>query len=104
MPFLHRAAAPNLPISLILFLLNFAALAGPPFLPPSLPSATAAGFFSRAFSEVISWTMDAASSFGSDGFLERLGMPHDSMPAHFSREVIPCPSTVQRKSSLRMSS
>jgi len=43
---LHLAVAALDAISLSLFLLSFLALAFPPFNPPSLPSATAAGFFS----------------------------------------------------------
>ena len=63
--------------------LNALALALPPLSPPSLPKATAAGFFSRG-SPVASWTMLMARELGSDGFLERLGMPrslgHDPRP------------------------
>ncbi len=48
--------------------LNFAALACPPFRPPSFPNATAAGFFSV----VTSPRMRDAMRFGS--ILERLGI------------------------------
>ena len=44
--------------------LSFAALAFPPFNPPSLPRATAAGFFSLIFVPVACSTIDAASMFG----------------------------------------
>src|SRR5207245_11493554 len=82
------------PFSFLLFHLAFAAilaisrrrlfgwlraLAGPPMRPPSFPRATAAGFF--CLGSVASCTIAAARAFGSDGFLERLGIPHDSMEA-----------------------
>lgn len=59
---------------------RLAARALPPFSPPSLPSSTAAGFFSligsgNTFSFVVTATIRAASWFMSSlGFLERLGM------------------------------
>ena len=43
--FAHRAAAAFLAIAFRFGAVNVAALAGPPFAPPSFPSATAAGFF-----------------------------------------------------------
>lgn len=65
-------------------LVSAAARAFPPFLPPSLPSATAAGFFllrcALGLSLLVAWpvaapTMAAASWFGSLGMLDRFGMP-----------------------------
>jgi len=63
---------------------NLSALARPPFFPPSLPNATAAGFL-RFFAEVIGigsevksltiWKAISLTSF----VLERFGMPHDCM-------------------------
>lgn len=50
---------------------SFSARALPPFIPPSLPRATAAGFFS-GFGAVVCWTIAKAVSFMS--LLERLGM------------------------------
>lgn len=62
-----------------------AALAFPPFFPPSLPRATAAGFFRflgflvgvarGAVWPVAAPTTAAASWFGSRGMLDRFGMP-----------------------------
>ena len=73
----QRLSAAFLAISNLLLADNLAALAGPPFFPPSLPRATAAGFFSGAFSasDVTSSTMDLASWFTSLGrLLERSGI------------------------------
>ena len=60
---------------------NDLALAFPPFNPPSLPSATAAGFFSGDVlaSAVTCATMDAASWFTS--LLERFSMAYNYPPA-----------------------
>jgi len=77
----HLALAAVCAIALRRFEPSFLARAFPPFNPPSRPRATAAGFFSLVGSVVASWTMDAASWLGSVGFLERLGMPHDSIRA-----------------------
>lgn len=63
-------------ISALFFLLSFFARAGPPFLPPKRPRATAAGFFASfgvtgsavVSSDVAAWTMAAASWFTSRGF------------------------------------
>lgn len=74
--FFHLASAAFLAISVRRFLLSLAARIFPPLSPPSLPRATAAGFFSLGFWPVASRTTESASSFGSfgRGFLERLGM------------------------------
>jgi len=74
----QRAAAAFFAISDRCSAVSFAALAAPPFAPPSRPSATAAGFFpasgSGAF-PVASSTTEAASRFKSVGrFLGRSGM------------------------------
>lgn len=69
-------------ISVRLLLVKAAARAGPPLAPPSLPRATAAGFFpSSAFVSggafpVAMSTISFASWFESRGLLERLGIPH----------------------------
>lgn len=75
----HRAIAAALAISFSLRLESFAALAGPPFIPPSRPSATAAAFFPSGVMGAGCWlvaesTMDLASWFSSTGLLDRLGM------------------------------
>lgn len=79
----HLDRAAFLAISERFFADSFFARAGPPFLPPSLPRATAAGFFSgplgmeeevMGVSPVAMATTEAASWFGSRGILERLGM------------------------------
>jgi hypothetical protein len=80
--------------------LILAARAFPPFIPPSLPRATAAGFFSSAGEAgavalgegnscpVLNATMWAASWFGSRGsLLERLGIPHRATPANRLPEI-----------------
>lgn len=59
---LQRVMTASRPISDRRFLDNFFALAGPPFSPPSLPNATAAGFLSL-FGFLI-----------ESSLLERLGM------------------------------
>ena len=60
---------------------SFAARARPPLSPPSLPSATAAGFFSGSVGEVgrlpvTAFTTENAVVFRSGLELERLGMPY----------------------------
>ena len=70
MVFPHRAVAAFLAISVLCSGVNLAARAGPPFLPPSLPRATAAGFFPVSAS--ISLKRRSASKSRSV-FLERLG-------------------------------
>jgi hypothetical protein len=79
--FFHLARAPILAIAALCFALIFSALALPPFNPPFLPSATAAGFFpsyviGNSISPVAISVMNFASWFVSRGrLLERLGMP-----------------------------
>src|SRR5580658_4685983 len=68
----HRILAAFLAIATLFCLFRLLALATPPLSPPSLPSATAAGFFAEAV-PVDCWTMLNAVSFKSD-LLERLGM------------------------------
>jgi hypothetical protein len=80
--FFHRAAAAFFAISDRFLADSFAARALPPFLPPSLPNATAAGFFSFGlFASTASGSkissrdsiIENAASFGSDlVVLERL--------------------------------
>src|SRR5947209_19470128 len=70
----HRTRAAFLAMVFRRRALSLAALAGPPFFPPSLPRATAAGFFSGGLSVVASSTMAAAISLGSCWVLDRLGM------------------------------
>jgi hypothetical protein len=79
----QRAAAAALAISCRCNGLSFAARAAPPLFPPSLPSATAAGFFclgvtgSSGASPVAISTISFASWFASRGrVLERLGMSY----------------------------
>src|SRR5215207_6362140 len=52
---------------------SFAALAGPPFLPPKRPRATAAGFFSPVASRMTRKAVSFTSS-GRLRLLERLGI------------------------------
>ena len=66
----QRARAAFLAMSERRFALRLAALALPPFDPPSRPSATAAGFFSPL--AVIFWIRLKAATFGS--LLGRLGI------------------------------
>jgi hypothetical protein len=76
--FFHLEIAAFLAISLRFLAVKAIARAFPPFNPPSLPSATAAGFLAGgggdagAICPVDFWTMLKAVSFRS--LLERLGM------------------------------
>jgi dolichol kinase len=76
----QRDVAAFLAISCLFCGESFAALAGPPFAPPSFPKATAAGFFGGLGVRTgIAWpafwaTILAASWFSSFGMLERLCM------------------------------
>jgi len=84
--FFHRAFAAFFAISLRRFLLSAFARAGPPFFPPSLPSATAAGFFPSAdasggaagSSPEMRWMIPNATTAGSGRrsffLLERFGI------------------------------
>jgi len=81
--FFQRAAAAFRALSARSSGVIFAALAAPPFAPPSFPRATAAGFFSRSgsgggASPMASWKTWKASSLGSRGLRGRLGMSHGS--------------------------
>lgn len=80
--FPHRARAAFLAIALRRAALSLAALARPPFAPPSSPRATAAGFFCR----VERWTMEYARMFTSL-LLTRLGMGQvwSDMAGHVKR-------------------
>src|SRR5438309_7913662 len=79
--FFHLASAAFLAIAARRFLLSLAARAGPPFLPPNLPRATAAAFLPSSVTgsgspEVAARTMALASWFTSRGIflLERFCM------------------------------
>lgn len=88
----HRAFAAALAICFRLLADKLFALALPPFNPPSLPNATAAGFFSGAAETGVCpmdcWTMLKAVSFRS--LLERLGMANHC----------PCRGNIQAKSQI----
>lgn len=83
----QRAAAAFRAISLRCSGVSFSARALPPFLPPSRPSSTAAGFLlsfgSGSGSSLMDWaTMAAAIEFRSRGLLERFGTTtHGTLPA-----------------------
>ena len=75
--FFHRFWAAFLAISFRFFDESFLALAGPPFLPPNFPRATAAGFFLRGFSadsSVAAFNTSKAVIFSSFTLLDRLSM------------------------------
>jgi hypothetical protein len=76
LPFPHRFSAALRAISLRRFGESAAALAFPPFDPPSFPRATAAGFFFRAggVCPVASATTRKAAWATSSFFLGRLGI------------------------------
>jgi hypothetical protein len=75
--FPQREFAAFLAICLRLDADRFSALALPPFIPPSRPRATAAGFFPAFSGLVASAVIAAANAFTSIGLflLERVGMP-----------------------------
>ena len=98
----QRAAAAFFAISDRCAGVSFAALAAPPFCPPSLPSATAAAFFAGGGSSFgtspEAWsTMNLASWFRSrGGLLERVGMGYTVArgaagfkPGRFQTETLP---------------
>jgi|SRR6185437_10668299 len=60
--FLCLAAAPDLAIFFNLLDDSFFARAGPPFRPPSLPKATAAGFFSGLSAGCVSLALPVANA------------------------------------------
>lgn len=73
--FCQRAAAALRAMLRLLAAESAAALAFPPFRPPSFPNATAAGFFSFEGGPVTWVSVRKAASFSSScGILERLGI------------------------------
>jgi hypothetical protein len=99
----HLACAAFRAISARCSLLSFAALAGPPFLPPNLPSATAAGFLPSA-GTAASGTGSAAGSCATSstgGLLERLRIPPSYSPCGW--KSIPDAGRMGRSPSCRRS-